>query len=198
MARRRPSRPPSRRPSRRPSISRRSDLELILHALAFAAHKHRDQRRKDVKASPYINHPIALANVLANEGGITDAETLCAALLHDTVEDTDTTPGQLRTHFGPRIRDIVLEVTDDKALPKAERKRLQIEHAGTASRKAKLVKLADKICNLRDIAAAPPAKWSVKRQQKYFDWAKKVIDRVRGVNDTLEFAFDKAYSRRPR
>lgn len=178
--------------------AKRSDLELILHAFAFAADKHRDQRRKDVKASPYINHPIALANVLVNEGGITDAETICAALLHDTVEDTDTTPAQLRAEFGPRIRDIVLEVTDDKALPKAERKRLQIEHAGTASRKAKLVKLADKICNVRDIAAAPPAKWSLKRQQKYFDWAKKVVDRVRGVNETLEYAFDKAYSRRPR
>ncbi len=185
----------TRRTRRKPQ---RNDLELILHAFAFAAHKHRDQRRKDVKASPYINHPIALANVLVNEGGIADAETICAALLHDTIEDTDTTPGELTWHFGRKIRDIVLEVTDDKALPKAERKRLQIEHAATASRKAKLVKLADKICNLRDIAVDAPAKWSLRRQQKYFDWAGKVVDQVRGVNRELEAAFDKAYARRPR
>lgn len=177
---------------------RLAGLELVLHALEFAAHKHRDQRRKDVHASPYINHPIALANVLVNEAGVSNPEIVCAALLHDTIEDTETTPQELAQEFGEEIRDIVLEVTDDKSLPKSDRKRLQIEHAIHASHKAKLVKLADKICNLRDIASSPPANWSLERQQEYFEWAKRVIDRVRGTNPRLEDAFDRAYARRPR
>jgi len=177
---------------------RLTDLELILHALEFAARKHRDQRRKDVHASPYINHPIALANALVNEGGVRDPEIICAALLHDTVEDTETTSQELAREFGREIRDIVLEVTDDTNLPKAERKRLQIEHAAHASYKAKLVKLADKICNLRDISASPPEAWSRERQQEYFDWAKQVIDQVRGTDPRLEAAFDRAYARRPK
>jgi guanosine-3',5'-bis(diphosphate) 3'-pyrophosphohydrolase len=171
------------------------DLSLLLKALAFAAHKHRDQRRKDAEASPYINHPIALADVLMNEGAVTDVEVLCAALLHDTVEDTATTHEELVNAFGSRIARIVAEVTDDKALPKSERKRLQVEHAATISREAKLVKLADKICNLRDVVERPPAKWDLQRRREYFDWAKQVVDRLRGVNARLEDAFDAAYAK---
>jgi guanosine-3',5'-bis(diphosphate) 3'-pyrophosphohydrolase len=174
-----------------------TDLRLLLKALAFAAHKHRDQRRKDAEASPYINHPIALADVLVNEGGVTDVEVISAALLHDTVEDTATTPQELEEAFGPRIARIVAEVTDDQALPKAERKRLQIEHAASISPEAKLVKLADKICNLRDVVDHPPAKWDLKRRSEYFDWAKSVVDRLRGAHPRLERAFDEAYSKRP-
>ncbi len=176
----------------------RGDLGAFLRALDFAARKHRDHRRKDINASPYINHPIALANVLVNEAGIDDPDVLCAALLHDTIEDTDTTPEELTEVFGKVICDIVLEVTDDTALPKEVRKRLQVENAAGASEKARLVKLADKICNVRDISASPPVTWDVDRQQKYFDWAKEVVDRIRGTNARLEAAFDKAYSQRPR
>jgi len=168
---------------------------LILKALAFAAHKHRDQRRKDVEASPYINHPIALADVLCNEGGITDENVLCTALLHDTVEDTKTTPEELTQVFGKAISDLVMELTDDKDLPKTDRKRLQIEHAAHASHQAKLVKLADKICNLRDIAATPPADWDLNRKREYFEWAKKVVDQVRGSNADLERIFDGIYDK---
>jgi len=173
------------------------DLPLLFRALAFAAHKHRDQRRKDAEASPYINHPIALAEVLAGEGGVADAEVLAAALLHDTIEDTDTSLEELRGQFGARIADMVAEVTDDKSLPKAERKRLQVEHAAGISRGAKLVKLADKICNLRDVADRPPAQWDLQRRQDYFEWARQVIDRLRGTNAGLEAAFDAAYRRKP-
>ena len=176
----------------------RGGLALLLKALAFAAHKHRDQRRKDAEASPYINHPIALADVLVNEGGITDPEILSAALLHDTVEDTATTLTELRRAFGSRIARIVSEVTDDKRLSKATRKSLQIKHASMISPEAKLVKLADKICNIRDMAKRPPARWDKRRQREYFDWAKKVIDRLRGANPRLERAFDRAYAKRPR
>ena len=170
--------------------------QLIL-AIAFAANKHRNQRRKDAEASPYINHPIALANVLANEGGVTDETVLIAAILHDTIEDTETTVEELTAIFGETITTIVLEVTDDKALPKAERKRLQIEHAPTISAAAKLVKLADKICNLRDIVASPPEKWPLERRQAYFDWAKAVVDGLRGSHTGLEQTFDEAFHRRP-
>jgi len=177
------------------------DLALLFRALAFAAHKHRDQKRKDAEASPYINHPIALAEVLAGEGGVTDIEVLAAALLHDTIEDTDTSLEELRAEFGERIAGMVAEVTDDQALPKAERKRLQIEHAAGISDGAKLVKLADKICNLRDVADRPPARWDLQRRQEYFEWARQVIDRLRGApGDSmrrLEAAFDIAYDRKP-
>lgn len=175
----------------------KGELALLLKALAFAAHKHRDQRRKDADASPYINHPIALADVLVNEGGVTDVEVLCAALLHDTVEDTATTHEELVDAFGSRIARIVAEVTDDKRLPKAERKRLQIEHAPHISHAAKLVKLADKLCNLRDVADRPPAGWDVQRRREYFEWAKQVIDGLRGTHPRLEAAFDAAYARKP-
>jgi GTP diphosphokinase / guanosine-3',5'-bis(diphosphate) 3'-diphosphatase len=168
-------------------------MKTFIAAVAFAAHKHRNQRRKDAEASPYINHPIALANVLANEGGIEDERTLIAAVLHDTVQDTETTEQELAREFGADIAGIVLEVTDDKSLPKAERKRLQVEHAVTISRRAKLVKLADKISNLRDVASNPPADWPLERRQEYFDWAKAVVDQLRGVHPGLEALFDEVY-----
>lgn len=174
-----------------------SDTTLILRAAAFAARKHRDQRRKDADASPYINHPLELARVLAEVGGLTDAATLCGALLHDTIEDTATSEVELAGLFGPEIAALVAEVTDDKSLPKAERKRRQVEHAASISDKAKRIKLADKICNLTDVAGSPPADWSLDRRREYFDWAKQVIDRLRGVDPVLEAAFDRAYAARP-
>lgn len=173
-------------------------MKAFIAAMAFAADKHRNQRRKDSEASPYINHPIALANVLANEAGIEDERVLMAAVLHDTIEDTETTEQELVKLFGQDVASIVLEVTDDKTLPKAERKRLQIEHAPHISRRAKLVKLADKICNLRDITKSPPADWPLERKQAYFEWAKEVVDGLRGVHPGLEHIFDDAYASKPR
>jgi GTP diphosphokinase / guanosine-3',5'-bis(diphosphate) 3'-diphosphatase len=174
-----------------------TDTALILKAASFAALKHRDQRRKDEGASPYINHPLALACILANEGGVTDSVTLCAALLHDTLEVTETTASELAEAFGQAVVSVVLEVTDDKTLPKAERKQQQIEHAAHISERAKRVKLADKIANLRDVAASPPSDWTLERRRAYFDWAKRVVDRLRGVDARLEAVFDEAYGGRP-
>jgi guanosine-3',5'-bis(diphosphate) 3'-pyrophosphohydrolase len=173
-----------------------SDLALILHAAAFAAHKHRRQRRKDAETSPYINHPLGLANTLA-QAGINDPVALSAALLHDTIEDTDATAEELLQAFGPEIASVVLEVTDDKSLPKAERKRLQIERAAHLSTAAKLVKLADKISNLRDVSDSPPQDWSIERKREYFDWARQVVDGLRGTHSQLEELFDAEYNRRP-
>jgi len=172
-------------------------LTLVLRAVEFAARKHRDQRRKDVHASPYINHPIALAAVLSRVGGVRRPVVLAAALLHDALEDTRTTPAELRRHFGDRVAAIVREVTDDKRLPKARRKTLQIEHAASLSQEARLVKLADRICNLTDILETPPKGWPIGRRREYFDWSRQVIDQIRGTNAALEREFDRLYRRRP-
>jgi guanosine-3',5'-bis(diphosphate) 3'-pyrophosphohydrolase len=174
-----------------------TDLELLLKALDFAAYKHREQRRRNVGASPYINHPISVVNILCNEGHVTDIEVICGALLHDTVEDTETTGAELVAEFGEAIAGIVMDVTDDKSLLKHERKEQQVEHAAHIRDQAKLVKLADKISNLRDVANDPPADWDMQRRQEYFDWAKRVIDQLRGVHPVLEGLFDQAYADRP-
>ena len=169
----------------------------IIKAAYFASVKHREQRRKDTEKTPYINHPLALANVLAVECGVDDVEVICGALLHDTIEDTDTTEEELLEAFGEQITRIVLEVTDDENLDKVARKEAQVSHAPHISDQAKLVKLADKISNLRDIVASPPSDWSLERKREYFDWAARVVDGVRGVHPELEALFDKIYLKKP-
>lgn len=175
----------------------RTGIQTILHATAFAARKHSEQRRKDVPASPYVNHPIGLAKILAEEGGVTDPEVIAAALLHDTFEDTETTYQELKGEFGETVAEMVAEVTDTKWVGKAARKKLQVSKAALASKGAKLVKLADKIANLRDMVASPPADWSIERRREYFDWAKSVVDRIRGTNAKLERKFDQICRQRP-
>ena len=169
----------------------------LLDAIAFSVAKHRNQRRKDAEASPYINHPLQLAHVLATEGGVNDLKTLMAAVLHDTVEDTETSYDELCERFGKKVADVVMEVTDDKSLPKAERKQRQVEHAPHMSKRAALVKLADKTCNLRDVVGSPPPGWPPKRKQDYFDWAMQVVDDLPPVNDKLRRAFDDIFAQRP-
>jgi guanosine-3',5'-bis(diphosphate) 3'-pyrophosphohydrolase len=171
-------------------------MEIVLEAAAFAAEKHRNQRRKDEEASPYINHPIQLAYILV-QAGIEDPVVLAAALLHDTIEDTNTTLDELEIVFGYEIANIVAECSDDKRLSKLERKLAQIEHAAKISPKAKLVKLADKIANVSDINGAPPAGWSLERKREYFDWARQVVDRIRGTHAELESRFDAEFAKRP-
>lgn len=172
-------------------------LTLVIRALDYAARQHTTQRRKDAAATPYINHPIELIKVLAVEAAISDPEVLAAAALHDTVEDTTTEESDLRRLFGDRISDIVMEVTDDKSLRKDVRKRLQVERAPKKTTEAALVKLADKISNLRDVTASPPPDWTLDRRREYFDWAKAVVDRLPTVNATLRKLFDDAYAGRP-
>jgi (p)ppGpp synthase/HD superfamily hydrolase len=165
-------------------------LAAILKALHFAADKHRDQRRKDVEASPYINHPIEVAELLARVGGVTDLVTLQSAILHDTIEDTKTKPEELEAAFGPEVRRVVEEVTDDKELPKEERKQLQIEHASHLSERAKQIKIGDKISNVLGVTQAPPSDWSLERRLEYLDWTEKVVEGCRGCNATLENFYD--------
>ncbi|MFL5445666.1 MAG: HD domain-containing protein [Myxococcales bacterium] len=175
-----------------------SPVNLLLRAATFAAEKHKTQKRKNTAQTPYINHPLEVAHLLATGAGVTDVVVLVSAILHDTIEDTRTTREELEHLFGPEVAGVVAEVTDDKLLLKAERKRRQIEHAPSLSLRAKLVKLADKICNVRDVADDPPAGWPLERRQEYFDWAKAVIDGLRGVSPVLEAKFDDMYARRPK
>jgi guanosine-3',5'-bis(diphosphate) 3'-pyrophosphohydrolase len=163
---------------------------LLLKAAKFAADKHRDQRRKGENSSPYINHPIDVAEMLSRVGGIHDPLILAAALLHDTVEDTETTADELEREFGTVVRDLVEEVTDDKSLDKQVRKRLQIEHAAHLTHGAKLIKLADKIANVTDVGFAPPHDWDGKRRSQYLEWAKKVVEQLGNCNGALNACFD--------
>lgn len=170
-----------------------NSIGIILKATHFAALKHSSQRRKDVLRSPYINHPIQVAETLWTIGGVREGTILAAALLHDTIEDTKTLPEEIRVQFGEEILALVLEVTDDKSLPKPERKRLQIEHAPHLSPAAKLIKLADKVCNLGDILHSPPPNWSLQRRQEYLLWSEKVVAGLRGINPALEKKYDEIF-----
>ncbi|KAM7039225.1 guanosine-3',5'-bis(diphosphate) 3'-pyrophosphohydrolase MESH1 [Acridotheres tristis] len=173
-----------------------SEMARLLEAVDFAARKHKEQRRLDPEGTPYINHPIGVARILAHEAGVTDIVVLQAALLHDTVEDTDTTFSEIEEWFGAEVRRVVEEVTDDKTLPKMERKRLQIERAPVCSRRAKLVKLADKLHNLRDLNRCTPRGWSAERVQEYFRWAARVVSGLRGTSAALEGALQRLFEER--
>jgi len=171
-----------------------STTSFIIKTTNFAAIKHKDQRRKDPENTPYINHPIGVANYLV-EAGVDDTDVIQAALLHDTVEDTDTSIQEISDVFGKKVAGIVAEVTDEKGLVKEERKRLQIIHARNASKQAKLVKLADKLYNITDLERALPEKWTEERRKQYFIWAAKVVKGCRGLNTKLEEQIDQVLIR---
>ncbi|XP_026540488.1 guanosine-3',5'-bis(diphosphate) 3'-pyrophosphohydrolase MESH1 [Notechis scutatus] len=176
---------PLRRDRTRPAMNG-SEAVRLLDAVDFAARKHSGQRRKDPERTPYINHPIGVAQILAQEAGVADVAVLQAALLHDTVEDTDTTFAEIEQRFGLEVRRLVEELTDNKALPQAERKRLQVERAAGLSAGARLVALADKLYNLRDLDRRVPEGWSEQRVREYFAWAARVANALRGSCPALE------------
>jgi guanosine-3',5'-bis(diphosphate) 3'-pyrophosphohydrolase len=163
---------------------------LILKAIHFAAEKHKAQRRKDTEASPYINHPIQVTEILWRLGNVRDTPLLLASILHDTLEDTDATPDEIKEMFGQEVLALVLEVTDDKSLPKEVRKQRQVETTPHKSPRAKLLKLADKISNVQDIIHTPPKDWSLERRQEYVLWSERVVNGLRGVNEKLESRYD--------
>lgn len=165
-------------------------VQSLTRALMFAAQKHTDQRRKGARAEPYVNHLIDVVDTLARHTGGADVELLMAGALHDTIEDTGTTYEELKRAFGENVADIVRECTDDKSLPKMERKRLQAENAPHKSERARMVKMADKISNLKSILESPPPDWDDTRKLEYFNWSKSVVDGCRGVNTGLEQEFD--------
>ena len=165
---------------------------LVLKAAQFAALKHKDQLRKGSDEIPYIVHLVSTALLIAEVGGVNDPDILAAALLHDTIEDTDTTAEELTAAFGEKVCRLVEEVSDDRSLAKAVRKRLQIEHAPELSPEAVLIKLADKISNVIDLTNSPPVKWDLEQRREYIDWAEKVINNCPKVNSALENRFAEA------
>ena len=158
----------------------------LLSALSFSVDKHRTQRRKDRRLSPYVNHIIDVVNILWNQGKVQEEEVLIAAILHDTLEDTNTSPSEIESQFGSLVLQYVQEVSDDKSQPKEVRKRLQVLTASAKSTGAKQIALADKIANLRDLAERPPANWTAERRKAYALWTKEVLEGMRGTNETLE------------
>ena len=168
-------------------------VPAVLKAAHFAAKKHAGQRRKGAAAEPYINHLLEVAELVASALAEPDTNLVIAALLHDTVEDAGVTKEELIEAFGSDVAALVMEVTDDKSLPKAERKRLQIVTASKKSVRAQGIKLADKISNLRAIVASPPTDWSVERKREYFDWAKRVVDGLSAPNQILKAEFERLY-----
>lgn len=174
-----------------------NDIVRIARAVDFAARQHVGQRRKGVAAEPYFNHLSEVARLLAEATDGKDPDLVIAGLLHDTIEDQGVTPEEIAAEFGEQVASIVTEVTDDKGLDKAERKRLQVVKAPYKSPQAKALKIADKTANLRAILESPPAHWDIERKRTYFDWAKAVVDGCRGVNLKLEQAFDEAYAHKP-
>lgn len=169
----------------------RESFAFVLAALRFAAAKHRHQKRKGEDGSPYLHHCIEVADTLAGLGGVCDPELLAAAVLHDTLEDTDATPEELGAAFGERVRRIVEEVSDDRSLPRDRRREIQVERAPTLSTEAKLVKLADKICNVGDVAHAPPVGWTIERRAEYVEWTARVVAGCRGASPALEQRYDR-------
>jgi guanosine-3',5'-bis(diphosphate) 3'-pyrophosphohydrolase len=170
-------------------------LQRILAAAHFAAQHHAEQKRKGVAAEPYINHLIEVAELVAASSDVLDVELVMAAFLHDTVEDTGVTGEEVERQFGPDVAGLVMEVTDDKSLPKARRKALQVQTAPKKSPRAQTLKLADKISNLRSVLSSPPPDWSRERRREYFDWAREVIAGLTSPNPRLKAQFDQVYAR---
>ena len=168
------------------------ELLLVVRALEFAARRHSAQRRKGLAGEPYVNHLAEVARLLAEACGGRDAELVAAGLLHDTLEDTATGAAELEREFGPGVLGLAQEVTDDKSLPRQERKRLQVETAGAKSPRARMIKIADKTSNLRSLRDSPPVGWSRRRRLDYLCWAAQVVERCRGVSPVLEEAFAEA------
>ncbi len=172
----------------------RDDRAALLRALTFACRRHSRQRRKDAAETPFINHPAEVADLLVQYGGGEQAEVstelLQAALLHDTVEDTETAPEELEGAFGPEVRRLVMEVSDDKSLPQGVRKRQQVETAAEKSAPARMLKLADKISNIRDLASNPPVGWDRERLEAYLDWSREVYEEIRGTAPRLDRLYE--------
>jgi GTP diphosphokinase / guanosine-3',5'-bis(diphosphate) 3'-diphosphatase len=173
-------------------MSSDAGLSIVLRALDYAARRHTRQRRKGGEKAPYINHPIRVAYYLGTLAGIDDPHILAAAVLHDTVEDTEATIEELRNEFGAEVAKIVAEVTDDKSLEKHTRKELQVEHAPGASWAAAQLKIADKLCNVEDIATAPPPGWSLDRLTEYLAWSERVVTRLPDPHPALMEAYRRA------
>jgi (p)ppGpp synthase/HD superfamily hydrolase len=168
------------------------DWIMVLRAADAAARWHVHQRRKGAAEEPYVNHLLEVATLVAHATAGADPRLVVAALLHDAIEDQEVPQDVIRNAFGADVLEIILEVTDDKSLPKDVRKALQIERAPHKSARAKILKLADLTSNLRALAASPPTDWSVQRRLEYVAWATAVGAGLAGVTPALEAEFHAA------
>lgn len=160
----------------------------------FAAEAHAGQFRKDAKHTPYISHPVKVANILRNEAGITDETVLAAALLHDTVEDCGVDPKVIAARFGDDVARLVLEVTNPEGMPKDEVKRLQVEKSKLRSSGGNALKLSDRIDNLRDVLVSPPADWDSAQRRAYFEHGRQMVDAMPNAHEKLRNIFNEIYS----
>ena len=167
-------------------------MKQLTKAIVFAAQCHAGQYRKDGK-TPYINHPLEVMNLVVSNVENPSTEMLIAAVLHDVVEDTNVTAAEIKHMFGPHVSKLVAELTDDKTLSKEERKRIQLAQVHELSEEGKLLRLCDKICNVYDILYAPPGDWDLIRRMDYIQWAKAVVDKIRGIHPVLEMRFDELH-----
>lgn len=172
-----------------------AEVARILAAVHFAAEHHKGQKRKGEAGEPYINHLIEVAELIATSSDALDANLIMAGFLHDTIEDTNVSRQELEQRFGKDVAALVVEVTDDKSLPKEQRKALQVQNAHKKSPRAQTLKLADKISNLRALLSTPPANWPVQRKREYFDWAREVVSRLTQPNPKLKAEFERTYAR---
>jgi len=172
-----------------------AEVQRILAAAHFAAEHHKGQKRKGEAGEPYINHLIEVAELIATSSDLLDTNLVMAGFLHDTVEDTDVTPQELEQRFGKDVASLVMEVTDDKSLPKEQRKVLQVQTAHKKSVRAQTLKLADKISNLRALLSTPPANWPAQRKRDYFLWAREVVSRLTQPNLILKAEFERTFAR---
>jgi (p)ppGpp synthase/HD superfamily hydrolase len=163
---------------------------LVSEAAEFAARRHTGMTRKGRGNEPYVNHLAEVANLLATVTGGRDAELIAVGWLHDTIEDTPTTQEELAQKFSDRVADLAAEVTDDMRLPKSTRRQLQIVDSPGKSASAKLVKIADKISNIRARIHSDPSQEQRANLTDYIDWAEKVVAGCRGGNAALDRAFD--------
>jgi GTP diphosphokinase / guanosine-3',5'-bis(diphosphate) 3'-diphosphatase len=163
---------------------------IVAMAYAFAAERHTNQRRKGVKEEPYVNHLVEVANLVTAATDGRDPNLTAAAVLHDTIEDAETSHQELEQIFNRDVADLVAEVTDDKNLPKQTRKDLQVRNTPSKSPRAKIIKIADKISNLRSLVNSPPGNWPIERKRAYLEWARQVVAGAKGVNASLDSLFD--------
>lgn len=172
-------------------MTKPTDIGRIIQAAHFSADKHRDQRRKGSRNTPYINHPLEVAERLNRIGGVENADVLVAAILHDTIEDTETTAAEIEQLFGRDVARLVTELTVDKEPYWTVRKRNEIDDAPKLSANAKLIKLSDKTSNVADTVSNPPGEWTLQRRRDYLEFAGLVADGCRGINVALDAEFDR-------
>ena len=170
-------------------------LRMVSEAALFAAQRHSGTARKGRGNEPYVNHLAEVANLVSEASGGADAELVAAGWLHDTIEDTETTREELAERFSVRVAALVVEVSDDMGLPEGERRRLQIVAAPHKSPDAKLIKIADKISNIRGRIAPDPSEGERADLADYVGWAEQVVSGCRGGNAWLDRTFDETVTK---